>query len=271
MNPTAPTRPVPCAFAVWRLFRDRWHRAGTPILAFPLLARLHQPGKDHPGCAGLVQQMLAEILGWFPDRTFTLVGDGAYACKELLSDLDERVAFVGRLRGDAAVYDPHVPKARNGRRGAKAKKGPRLPKPREAAAKADRKRTGVGAWVWRPVEVSVYGRRRSVWVVDYEAVWPWVLGSRAIRVWVVRDPEGRMKDCYLFTTDRAADASWVVTRCIIQSNFCDCPGTAKRDDSNSVGGPGSAPVHRSGNGNSTRLVPTAAKPWQWRQTSETVI
>jgi hypothetical protein len=184
----------------------------TPILALPLLARLHRPGKDQPGCAGLAKQMLAEVLGWFPDRTFTLVGDGAYACKELLSDLDGRVAFVGRLRGDAAVYDPHVPKAKKGRRGAKAKRGPRLPKPREAAAKADRKRTGVGAWVWRPVDVTVYGRRRSVWVVDYEAVWPWVLGSRAVRVWVVRDPEGRMKDCYLFTTDREADASWVVTQ-----------------------------------------------------------
>jgi DDE superfamily endonuclease len=184
----------------------------TPILALPLLARLHRPGKDQPGCAGLAKQMLAEVLGWFPDRTFTLVGDGAYACKELLSDLDERVVFVGRLRGDAAVYDPHVPKAKKGRRGAKARRGPRLPKPREAAAKADRERTGVGRWVWRPVEVTVYGRRRSAWVVDYEVVWPRVLGSRAIRVWVVRDPDGRMKDCYLFTTDREADANWVVTQ-----------------------------------------------------------
>jgi DDE superfamily endonuclease len=184
----------------------------TPILALPLLARLHRPGKGQPGCAALAQSMLAEVLGWFPDRTFTLVGDGAYACKELLGNLDERVEFVGRLRGDAAVYDPQVPKAKKGRRGAKAKKGPRLPKPREVATKADRKRTGVGAWVWRWVEVTVYGRSRSVWVVGYEVVWPRVLGLRAIRVWVVRDPEGRMRDCYLFTTDLQADASWVVTQ-----------------------------------------------------------
>ena len=27
-------------------------------------------------------------------------------------DLDERVTFVGRLRGDAALYDPRVPKAK---------------------------------------------------------------------------------------------------------------------------------------------------------------
>jgi len=28
---------------------------------------------------------------------------------------------------------------------------------------------------------------------------------------VVRDPSGRMRDCYLFTTDRKASLSWVIT------------------------------------------------------------
>ena len=56
-----------------------------PILALPLLARLHLPGKGQPSCAALVKEMLAEVLNWFPTRTFTLVGDGAYACQELLS------------------------------------------------------------------------------------------------------------------------------------------------------------------------------------------
>jgi hypothetical protein len=74
-----------------------------PLLALPVLARLHQPGQGQPSCAGLAKEMLAEVLAWFPQRRFTLVGDGAYACKELLSDGNERVAFVGRLRGAAAV------------------------------------------------------------------------------------------------------------------------------------------------------------------------
>src|ERR1700693_1031619 len=104
----------------------------APILALP---RLHLSGKGQPSCAALTKEMLAEVLQWFPQRTFTLVGDGAYACKELLRDLDERVTFVGRMRGDAAVYDPRVPASKPGRRGKKAQKGPRLPKPKEAAAK----------------------------------------------------------------------------------------------------------------------------------------
>jgi hypothetical protein len=184
---------------------------GIPILALPLLARLHRPGQGQPCCADLTRAMLAEVLAWWPQRRFTLVGDGAYATQGLLGGLDERVTFVGRLRGDAAVYDPRVPPAKKGQRGRKAQKGPRLPKPKEAAAKADRKRTTTGDWVWQDVEVSVYGCARSLKALAYEVVWPRVLGYRAIQVAVVRDPSGRMRDCYLFTTDLTARPSWVIT------------------------------------------------------------
>jgi DDE superfamily endonuclease len=184
----------------------------APILALPLLARLHLPGQGQPSCADLAREMLGEVLRWWPERRFTLVGDGAYATKGLLADLDERVTFVGRLRGDAAVYDPRVPPARRGRRGPKAKKGPKLPTPKEAAAKADRKRTTTGDWVWQDVGVTVYGCTRSLRALAYEVVWPTVLGYRAIQVVVVRDPSGRMRDCYLFTTDRKACRSWVVSQ-----------------------------------------------------------
>jgi DDE superfamily endonuclease len=183
-----------------------------PILALPLLARLHLPGKGQASCPTLAKAMLAEVLTWFPKHTFTLVGDGAYACKELLMDLDSRVVFVGRLRGDAAVYDPRVPAAKKGQRGRKAKKGPRLPKPKEAAAKADRKRSGVGEWLWRGIEVTIYGVTRSLSVVQYEAVWPRVLGLRPIQIMAVRDRSGRLDDVYLFTTDLTATADWVVVQ-----------------------------------------------------------
>jgi len=183
---------------------------GTPILALPLLARLHQTGKGQPSCPALARQMLTAVLSWFPGRRFTLVGDGAYASKALLADLDERVTFVGRLRGDAALYDPRVPKALPGKRGPKAKKGPKLPSPKEAAKKADRKRTESGPWLWQEVEVAVYGCRRVLQALAYEAVWPRVLGYRVLQVVVVRDPSGKMRDVYLFTTDLEASLSWVI-------------------------------------------------------------
>jgi DDE superfamily endonuclease len=182
----------------------------VPILAFPLLARLHRAGKGQTSGVALAREMLAEVLGWFPHRSFTLVGDGAYASQGLLTDLDERVTFVGRLRGDAAVYDPRVPRSAAKRPGRKATKGSRLPSPKAAAARADRKRTASGDWVWRSLTVTVYGERRILQAFTYEVVWPTVLGLRPIQVVVVRDPEGRLRDGYLFTTDRQARPEWVV-------------------------------------------------------------
>jgi hypothetical protein len=184
----------------------------APLLALPLLARLHRPGQAQPSCPALARALLAEVLEWFPGRRFTLVGDGAYASKALLADLDGRVTFVGRLRGDAALYDPRVPAAPKGRRGRRATKGPRLPSPKAAAAKADRKRTASGDWVWQEVAVTVYGCRRRLRAFAYEAVWPTVLGLRPVRVVVVRDPQGRLADAYLFTTDLRARPEWVVTQ-----------------------------------------------------------
>jgi DDE superfamily endonuclease len=185
---------------------------GIPILALPLLARLHLPGKGQPSCVALAGAMLTEVVAWFPKRHFTLVGDGAYASKGLLASLDARVTFVGRIRGDAAIYDPCVPGGQGKRPGPKAQKGARLPRPKEAAAKADRKRSTTGAWLWHRVTVTVYGRCRQLQALAYEAVWPTVLGLRPIQVVVVRDPEGRMRDAYLFTTDLQASMGWAITQ-----------------------------------------------------------
>ena len=180
------------------------------ILALPLLARLHRPGKGQPSCADLARGMLDEVTAWFPGREFTLVADGAYACKEMLGSFPPSVRFVGRMRGDAAVYDPEVPRQKKGKRGRKPTKGPRLPSPREAARKADRKRTESGDWLWRTVAVTIYGTQRALLAVSYQAVWPRVLGLVPIRVVVVRDPEGKMDDVYLFTTDLGASLEWVI-------------------------------------------------------------
>jgi hypothetical protein len=184
----------------------------APILALPILARLRRSGKGKPSCAVLAKEMLAEVLAWFPTRNFTLVGDGAYACKELLADLPERVEFVGRLRADAAVYDPKPPQAKKGQRGRKAAKGPRLPTPKEAAQKADRKRTTVGEWLWQMVSVCVYGKERELQTVSYEAVWPRVRGLRPIQIVVVRDPLREMEDVYLFSTNLKASVDWMIVQ-----------------------------------------------------------
>jgi Transposase DDE domain len=184
----------------------------TPVLALPLLARLHRPGKKFPSCPELAREMLSEVLAWFPTKRFILVGDGAYASKKLLTDLDERVTFVGRLRGDAAVYDPQVPEQAKDKPGPKPKKGAKLPSPRDVATKAQSQPTSGAAWVWQAVAVTVYGCSRSLQTVSYQALWPHVLGLRPVQLVVVRDPDKRLKDCYLFTTDLKASSEWVITQ-----------------------------------------------------------
>jgi len=180
------------------------------FLCLPLAFRLKMPGKGQPSCAALARDMLEEVAAWFPKRDIVLIGDGGYANQAVLTDLPERVEFVGRMRLDAAVYDPTPRAKRKGQRGPKAKKGPLLPKPSAAAQKADRNRNGQGPWVWQSVQAMAYGETRTLQVVSYRAIWPRVLGYTPVQVVVVRDPEGRMDDIALFTTNLTKLPQWVI-------------------------------------------------------------
>ena len=180
------------------------------FVCLPLAFRVKMPGKGQPSCAALAREMLEEVVSWFPNRDVILLGDGGYANKALLADLPKRVTFVGRMRLDAAVYDPTPPAKRKSQRGPKAKKGARLPSPSTAAKKADRNRNGQGPWVWRAVQALAYGMRRTLQVVSYQAVWPRVLGYTVVQVLVVRDTEGRLDDVALFTTNVTQLPHWVI-------------------------------------------------------------
>ena len=182
----------------------------TKIYCLPIHAMLHLAGKNQKSEATLAKEMLRDILGWFPDRKLVFLGDGAYSTKNLLGDLDSRVTYVGVMRSDAAIYDPTPPKQSQSKRGPKVKKGPRLPTPKEAMKKADRNRSGQGPWTWQTVKATAYGVTRKLRVVSFPAVWPKVLGLTPILVVLVRDPRGKFKDKYLFTTDLNADLGWVV-------------------------------------------------------------
>jgi hypothetical protein len=181
------------------------------VLAQPIMARLHLPGKGNPSCSQLGRQMLQQLLKHFPQRRFSLLGDGGYTNSELLADLDERIDYTGRMRADAELYDPFVPQCPKSKPGPKAQKGPRLPSPRDAAKQAVLPGQH-GEYQWQEVTVKMYGVEKLLWVFAYEAVWPRVMGLRRVRVVVVRDPEGKLKDTYLITTDLTASLEEVVSR-----------------------------------------------------------
>lgn len=140
------------------------------VFCLTLLARQHL-GKGHPSCVALAKEMLQTVAAWFPDRQLILCGDGAYAAEGLLKDLDKRVTFVGRMRSDAAIYDP-TPKPRTSKHGPTPTTGVRLPSPKGAAKRADENTTKEGPWVWQNVEAMAYGVKRTLQVLSYVAVWP---------------------------------------------------------------------------------------------------
>jgi hypothetical protein len=180
------------------------------IYCLPIHTMLHLAGENEKSESMLAKEMLRDILEWFPDRKLILLGDGAYSTKNLLGELDPRVTYVGVMRSDAAIYDPLPPKQSKRKRGRKATKGPRLPNPKEAMKKADRNRSGQGPWIWQTVRATAYGVARELRVVSFQAVWPKVFGLTPILVVLVRDPRGKFKDKYLFTTDLSSDAAWVI-------------------------------------------------------------
>jgi hypothetical protein len=182
----------------------------SKIYCLPIHAMLHLAGKNQKSEATLAKEMLQDLLGWFPDRKLVFIGDGAYSANNLLGDLDPRVTYVGVMRADAALYDPIVPKPSKSKRGPKAKKGPRLPNPKEAVKKADGNRRGRGPWTWQTVQATAYGVTRKLQVLSFQAVWPEVHGRVPILVVLVRDPRGKFDDKYLFTTDVHAELSWVI-------------------------------------------------------------
>ncbi len=180
------------------------------IFCLPIHAMLQLPGKGQPGPTDLARAMLDDVLVWFPDRQIVLIGDGGFSGKNLFVDLDERVAYVGLMRGDAALHDEKIPRRPKSRSGPKPKQGPRLPSPREAAKKADRSRSRRGPWQWKTIEAMAYGTQRKFRVLSYQAVWPKVFGTRPIQVIVCRALDKGYDQVCLFTTDLEAGAVWVV-------------------------------------------------------------
>lgn len=177
------------------------------IFCVPIHARLRQAGDAHPGPAELAREMLTDVVAWFPDREFVLIGDGGYSSGKLLKDLPARVTYVGLMRGDAALHDTKLPKRPKGKPGPKPKHGRRIDSPRKMAKTVDRSKK---TKKWKRLTITAYGEERSFDVFAYKAVWPKVFGQRSILVVISRALDVGYDEIYLYTTDLTADPSWVV-------------------------------------------------------------
>ncbi len=113
--------PVPWASRVWAL----------PFLCALAHSERYAKGqgKRHKTLSEWAWQLLLVVRRWWPERQIVAVADSTYASLQLLDrcrSLSNPIAFITRLRLDAALYEPAPPR-RPGQIGRPRLKGERLP------------------------------------------------------------------------------------------------------------------------------------------------
>ena len=204
------------SFTAWR-YGPKWvvlavlvpFPFATRPWALPVLVELYrsaeqnrQRRRPHRTPAQLLCRLVRVLLGWFPQRRFVLVGDAGYGTHEVARFVQrhrQRLTLVSKLHPHANLYEPPPPYNGHGR---PRVKGAALPKPRQVAATASRRRLTV-AWYG--------GGTRQVEVVSGTGQW-YKAGAGLVTLrWVyVHDLTGTHRDEYFFTTDAGLEAAAVI-------------------------------------------------------------
>jgi hypothetical protein len=172
--------------------RPPW--GGEPI-GLPINLRLHR--KNGPSLIDLAEAMIRQVAEWFLERHFRAGADGFYAT--LSGRKIPRTHLVSRMRSDAAIYEL-PPKRRKKQRGRKPKKGRRLATPLELARRGKK---------WVRVQTDERGKVRPRLIWTKVVIWYKVSHAPVLLV-ISRDPKGKEKDDFFFTTDVTLTAANVV-------------------------------------------------------------
>ena len=167
---------------------------GGEPLGLPINMRLHR--KQQATLLELAEQMINEVLQWFPDRTFQVVGDGFYAS---LAGSNLATTIISRIQCNAKIYElPVKPKKRG--RGRPRKKGKQLYCPKKMARVVRN---------WQQIEVVERGKTNTRMVYTRQVLW-YHVSKKPILLVISRDPLGKEKDDFFFTTDVTMEATDVI-------------------------------------------------------------
>jgi len=164
--------------------------------------RRHQ--RRHKTPSELMQQLMAVLIHWFPQRKFIFAGDGGYGTHPLACFAHRHrshLTLVSRFYPDANLYAP-PPVVKGKRHGRPRKKGRKLPAPEKVVKRSRRSRLTV-AWYG--------GGQRRIEVVSDASHW-YKNGKGLVPIrWVfVHDCTGTHRDEYFFTTDPAMTPRMIV-------------------------------------------------------------
>jgi hypothetical protein len=181
---------------------------GGEPLGLPINMRLHR--KNQVSLIELAQQMINEVIPWFPKRRFRVVGDGFYATmagKKLF-----HTTIISRIQRNAEIYDLPVRPRRKGR-GRPRKKGKQLLCPEKMAHYV---RDG------QKVKVRERGKIKTRLVYTRKVLW-YRVSHQPILLVISRDPQGKEKDDFFFATDVTMKPSEVIgcfaDRWVIEDTF----------------------------------------------------
>jgi len=174
-------------------------------VALPVLFRLYRSPKNCPAqhyrkrtelAAELVRLAVAQL----GERKVYVIGDSEYACKTLVRGLPKNVHFIGPMPMNAAVYAAAEPKRG---RGAKPKKGERIPPPRYCA--------DFDGWPWSEIELPLYGQKVRLQYKTERCLWYSVARERLGTMLITHDPRGRYQDRAFFCTDAELSVELMLT------------------------------------------------------------
>ncbi len=167
---------------------------GGEPLGLPINMRLHR--KNQASLIELAEQMINEVIQWFPKRVFRVVGDGFYAT---LAGKELATTIISRIQRNAEIYDLPVKPSRK-ERGRPRKKGKRLLCPKKMAHYVRN---------WRKVKVRERGKIKTRLVYARKVLW-YRVSHKPILLVISRDPRGKEKDDFFFTTDVTMNPSEVI-------------------------------------------------------------
>jgi len=168
---------------------------GGEPLGLPINMRLHRKNGDT--LIELATQMIDQLGQWLPQRQFRLVADGFYAT--LAGNQMHKTHLVSRIQCNAKIFDL-PPKRRKKTRGRPRKKGKRLANPQKMTSYIHH---------WRQIEFCQRGKMIKRLVYTRQVIWYWV-SHQPIRLVISREPLGKERDDFLFTTDLTMSAAEVL-------------------------------------------------------------
>ena len=168
---------------------------GGEPLGLPINMRLHR--KNGPTLIELAEAMISQLYQWLPGRCFRVVADGFYAT--LAGKQMPETKLVSRIQCNAKIFDL-PPKRRKKTRGRPRKKGKRLACPQKMTSYIRD---------WQQIQFCQRGKMIKRLVYTRQVIWYWV-SHQPILLVISRDPMGKERDDFLFTTDLTMTAAQVL-------------------------------------------------------------